>query len=91
MSLMRTTINIDDDVLEKLRAEAKRARVPLRAILNPILRLGLERARPQERRPRYRCKTYSMGFPPTPNLDKALQLAALLEDEETIHELALCR
>ena len=30
-----------------------------------------------------------MGFPPLPNLDQALQLAALLEDEETIHKLAL--
>jgi len=30
-----------------------------------------------------------MGFPPIPDLHKALQLAARLEDEETIHKLQL--
>jgi hypothetical protein len=30
-----------------------------------------------------------MGFPPLPNMDKALQLAGILEDEETLRKLEL--
>jgi predicted transcriptional regulator len=86
---MRTTINIDDDLLEKLKQEAERARMPLRVTLNRALRLGLERLSPEAARRQYQGKTFAMGFPPLADLDKALQLAALLEDEETLHKLAL--
>jgi len=30
-----------------------------------------------------------MGTPSVPNLEKALQLAAALEDQETIHKLSI--
>ena len=36
-----------------------------------------------------RATTYSMGFPPSLNLDKAMQLAGVLEDEETARKLLL--
>lgn len=85
---MRIALNIDDDLLERLRREAEQARIPFRVAVNRVLRLGLERLRPREARPAYHCPTFSMGFPPLPNLDEALQLAALLEDEETIHGLS---
>ena len=85
---MRTTINIDDDVLDRLKREAERARLPLRATLNRVLRLGLERFSPEPARPRYRGKTFAMGIPASANLDKALELAARLEDEATLQELA---
>jgi hypothetical protein len=82
---MRTTIDIEDDLLQKLKREASRARVPLREAVNRALRLGLERLHPASTPP-YRCRTFSMGFPPGSNLDKALELAALLEDEETLRK-----
>ena len=82
MPLMRTTVNIDDDILQRLRKEAERTRAPFGATVNRVLRLGLERLQPESARPPYPCPTFSMGFPPLPNLDKALALAALLEDEE---------
>jgi hypothetical protein len=88
---VRTTVPIDDDLLDALRREAKRARVPLRTVLNRALRLGLERIRPSSPRRSFRQRTFHMGFPPAGNLDKALQLAALLEDEEAIRKLGLGR
>lgn len=89
MQVMRTTLNVDDELLQRLRKEAERSGMPLRATLNRVLRLGLERVQPESAHPPYRCPTFSMGFPPLSNLDKALQLAAQLEDEETQHKLSM--
>lgn len=89
MHCMRTTLNIDDDLLRKLKGLAQRQGAPFRRIVNRAISLGLERMQPERSRARYACPTFSMGFPPVPSLDKALQLAALLEDEETVHKLSL--
>jgi len=86
---MRTTLNVDDDLLRRLRRESERSRTSFRETVNRVLRLGLERIQPPEGRPAYRCPTFSMGFPPHAAQDKALQLAVLLEDEETLRELGL--
>jgi len=86
---MRTTLNIDDDLLQRLKRESDRFHIPLTTTLDRVLRLGLERLQPEDTEPPYRCPTFSMGFPPVPDLDKALQLAARLEDDEVIHKLAL--
>lgn len=88
---MRTTITIDDDVIEHLQREARRARLPFKTIVNRALRLGLERLRPAPQRRTFRQRTYRMGHPPVGNFDKALHLAALLEDEEAIRKLGLAR
>jgi hypothetical protein len=85
MLSMRTTIHIDDDILQELKREATRASAPLRETVNRVLRLGLERLHPASAPP-YRCRTFAMGFPPSSNLDKALELATLLEDEETVRK-----
>lgn len=89
MHAMRTTLNVDDELLQRLRTEAERSGSPLRATLNRVLRLGLERIQPESARPPYRCPTFSMGFPPLANMDKALQLAAQLEDDELQHKLSM--
>jgi hypothetical protein len=89
MTSMRTTLNIDDEILQRLRREAERTRAPFKTTVNRVLRFGLERLHPEEARPPYRCRTFPMGFPPLANLDKALHLAAQLEDEEIVHKLAL--
>jgi hypothetical protein len=86
---MRTTLNIDDDLLRRLRRESERTRTPLGATVNEALRLGLERLHPESAPAPYRCPTFAMGFPPLEDLDKALRLAARLEDEETLHKLNL--
>ena len=89
MSLMRTTIRIEDELLERLKEQALRENVSLTNLVNRTLRAGLQRPRVSpRRRSQYREKTYSMGAPRF-DADKALALAAGLEDEEAIRKMAL--
>lgn len=84
---MRTTVDIDPHLLRQLRAEAHRRGVPFREILTSVLQRGLERS--EGRRGRYRCPTFSMGSPTSARrLDRALELAAALEDEDLERKLS---
>ena len=38
---IRTTVTLDDDVLERLKEESRARSVPFRQALNDILRIGL--------------------------------------------------
>jgi hypothetical protein len=86
---MRTTVRIDDDLLRKLKEQAHRESISLTRLLDRTLRAGMQapRARARRRR-RFREQTYSMGAPRY-NLDKALALAATLEDEEVARKMML--
>ena len=86
---MRTTLSIDDDLMDRLKREAKRSRVAFKTAVNQALRLGLDRMQPSGGRRAFRQRTFRMGYPPGSHLDKALQLAARLEDEEVTRKLAL--
>jgi hypothetical protein len=55
-------------------------------VLNTTLRAGLARG---GERPRFRQRTHALHARPGINLDKALQLAAELEDDEIIRKLEL--
>lgn len=88
---MRTTLTIADDVMEQLKREAKRSRRPFKAVVDEALRLGVDRIRPPARRREFKQRTFRMGYPPGTQLDKALQLAARLDDEEVVRKLALGR
>ncbi len=85
---MRTTVRLDDDLFERLKAEAHKENVSLTQLLNRTLRGGLQRGtgRPH-RRPSFRERAHALGAPRI-LLDKALALAAALEDEEIVRELA---
>ena len=84
---MRTTVDIDEGLLKRLRDEAHRRGVPFKQLLNRVLRRGIDPA-PARRAKPYRCPTFDLGKPsPTVHLDKALRLAGVLEDEETAREL----
>ena len=85
---MRTTVDIEKDLLALLRDEAHRRGVPFKELLNLLLRRGLETPAPDL--PRYRCPGFAMGAPLRP-LDKALALADSLEEEERSRKLALRR
>jgi hypothetical protein len=86
---MRTTIRVDDEILEQLKARARKENVSLARVLNRVLKAGLQAGgAPRRKRPPYREQTHDMGEPRVA-LDKALALAAALEDEEIIRELAL--
>jgi hypothetical protein len=85
---MRTTLNIDDDLIRQIKQHAHKSRTPVRQIVNAALRKGLASLRPTRPKSRYVCPTFDMGQP-TINLDKALALAGGLEDSEVLRELEL--
>lgn len=86
---MRSTVRIDDDLMSALKARAHAEHTSLTRMLNRILRLGLTHADADEsEKPEYLQMTSDMGEPAI-NLDKALGVAALLEDEEIIRKLEL--
>jgi hypothetical protein len=86
---MRTTLNVDDDLLQTLKERAREEDLPFTRVLNRALRAGVDVLdRPAARRPRHREQVFAMGEPRF-DLDRALALAAALEDEETVRELRL--
>lgn len=87
---MRTTVDIDPDLLKRLRDEAHRTDVPVRQLLNTVLRLGL-RLREEQKDPPYRMPTFPMGPPlvSEEQLIKANQLVAQLDDEEMLRKMRL--
>jgi hypothetical protein len=91
MANMKTTIYLDDDLFRELKAAAHREGCTLRETLNRALRGGLRPAAALRRKARaYACPSFAMGSPAAGvNLDKALNLAARLEDEEIVRELDL--
>jgi hypothetical protein len=86
---MRTTVRVDDELLEQLKAQARKEKVSLTRLLNRALKAGLQAGGARRRpRPAYRERVHAMGEPRLA-LDKALALAATLEDEEIVRELTL--
>jgi Ribbon-helix-helix protein, copG family len=85
---MRTTVTIDADLDAKLRALARERGVSFKEALNGVLRLGLSAGQRGSPRP-YRVASKRMGLRPGIDLDRALRLAAELEDEETVRKLEL--
>lgn len=85
---MRTTFRIDDDLMRELRTLSHQEKVSLSQLINRLLRRGLGAIGQQAKsRARHRETTYSLGQPLV-NLDKALALAATLEDEEIVEKMA---
>lgn len=82
---MRTTVDIDPALLERLRDEAHGEGISFRSMLNRTIRRGLD-ASVQRPEP-YVCPTFSMGEPLRP-LDKALALADALAAEEIGRKLS---
>jgi hypothetical protein len=83
---MKTTLNLEDDLSEKLASATQKTGLPLEEVVQRALRLGLEKMippTPATARP-YQQRTFDLGVRPGINLDKALALAAEIEDEEII-------
>ena len=84
---MRTTLAIADDILRELKDQAHESGVSLTRVANDVLRAGLERrARRPRRRRRYREAVADLGEPRA-DLDRALAIAARLEDRETLRKI----
>jgi hypothetical protein len=89
MSSMRTTVRIEDELLEQLKEQARKERVSLTRLINRTLEAGLRAGgahRPK--RTAYREQPHALGAAAVP-LDSALALAAALEDDEIARKLAL--
>jgi hypothetical protein len=79
---MRTTITIDDDVLELARALAAKLRTPFKTVINEALRSGLEHVeRPAEHKP-YKTRPHAMGLKSGRNLDNIQELLSQMEGED---------
>jgi len=78
--MVRTTVTLDDDVVQLLRRRMKEQNVSFKRALNDAVRAAAAQ-RPQPTR--FATRTFDLGVPAV-NLDRALQTAADLEDEELI-------
>jgi plasmid stability protein len=87
---MRTTLTLDDDIATALKEAAYRTGRSFKAAVNETLRTGLMVVDAAPKPKAYRLKPSSLGeVLPGVNLDKALQLANALEDEDIAHKLEL--
>lgn len=83
---MRTTVTLDADVAARLRRLARERGVSFKEAINGVLRAGLGAravARP------YQTPARALGLRPGIDLNKALSIAAAMEDEEIIRKLDL--
>lgn len=87
MSSIRTTVTLDPDVAEQIKALARRRNLSFKAALNNAIRAGLAAERGGSRT--YRTPARPMGLRPGVDLTHALRLADVLEDEEIVRKLAL--
>lgn len=84
---MRTTVTLDPDVVEQLKAFAQRRNLSFKAALNNAVRAGLAGERGGSRS--YRLPARPMQLRPGIDLTHALRLADSLEDEEIVRKLQL--
>ena len=86
--VMRTTLTIYDDLAEALKRKAYESGKSFKVIVNETLRAGLTTKQPKAKP--YKVKPASLGGVRSGiDLNKALQLADALEDEEIIRKLQL--
>jgi hypothetical protein len=79
---MRTTLTIEDDVLERARALAAERHTPFRQVVNEALRAGLRAVKKPARARPYQTHPQRLGLKPGRNLDNIQELIAQVEGEE---------
>lgn len=82
---MRTTVTLDDDLAARLRERAHERDLPFKAVLNEVIRSGLDDSGAATEP--YRMATSPMRARPEVDVTKALQLAGQLEDESIVDKL----
>ena len=83
MPSVRTTVTLDGDTEAILRRRMRERGVSFKVALNDAIRAGIAGTEPQEP---FRTATASMGESRV-NLDRALQVAADLEDDELLRRM----
>jgi hypothetical protein len=79
---MRTTVDLEEDLLDMARASARKLKKPFRAIVNEALRAGLERISDLSVRRPYRTIPHDMGLQEGRNLDNVQELLSQLEGDD---------
>ena len=75
---VRTTITLDDDVIERVKMESRSRGTSFRHTLNDLLRSALHAGKPQSRR-RIRIESRHMGYRPELNYDDVESLIEFAE------------
>jgi hypothetical protein len=84
MQAMRTTVTLDADTDQIIRRLMRDRSLTFKQAVNEAIRAGSATSRRQRA---FRTRTFDMGPPAIP-LDKAMRLAAELEDEELLRKIA---
>jgi hypothetical protein len=82
---MRTTLTLEDSLISKLKAAARKRNLSFKQMVNETLRKGLEAANVSPKAKPFRVRPMSMGVMPGIDYDKINQF---LDAEEVEHFLA---
>lgn len=85
---MRLELDIEDELFRRMEAEALQVGTTVESIFQQYVRCGLQQLKANASKSGYRCPTFPMGWPAELDVNKAIQLAAELEDEELSRQLA---
>lgn len=77
---MRTTLTINDDILDQLKVEAAKEKgKPFKEVVNETLRLGLRARKENGKRPRFKVRAKNLGTFPGLNYDNIEELLDQIE------------
>ena len=82
---MRTTVTLDADTAQLVRRRMAERGISFKEALNDAIRAGAQASGPSTP---FRTQTVAMGTS-TVNLDRALQVAADLEDDELVRKMRI--
>ena len=77
---MRTTLSIDNDVIERARAVAGKFGTPFKTVVNEALRVGLDHIEQPTKCRSYKTKPHAMGLRSDCNLDNIQELLSKIEN-----------
>ena len=78
---MRTTLTIEEDVLDRARSVASKLHAPFRKVINEALRAGLDVVEEPAKKRLYRTQPHKMGLRAGRNIDNIQELLAQVEGE----------
>ena len=79
---MRTTLTLDHDVADRVKAASRKSGRPLKQIINEAIRVGMDQlSRPTTAKP-YRTKARDMGLRAGFRLDNIQELLSQVEGED---------
>lgn len=78
---MRTTLNLDEDVIDSTKVLVKKAGKSFKFIVNEALRLGLKQFQKSYQKKRYVTHPRQMGLKQGYSLDNIQELLSRLEEE----------